>query len=142
MGGNLLPAIGVSVGCWTTPSRLRGSQYMMTATRASHRAATAAASSGGGGGTPPLGVAAVRHASAGSSISGTGGETGQLAHVALGIKSRGPSPPTAASSGRQTTVAQQHSRHLFYQAVPQHVSTHPLRSPYDGEIWLLFLPAL
>ncbi|EFN54965.1 hypothetical protein CHLNCDRAFT_134737 [Chlorella variabilis] len=114
----------------------------MTATRASHRAATAAASSGGGGGTPPLGVAAVRHASAGSSISGTGGETGQLAHVALGIKSRGPSPPTAASSGRQTTVAQQHSRHLFYQAVPQHVSTHPLRSPYDGEIWLLFLPAL
>ncbi|KAL4452363.1 hypothetical protein ABPG75_008025 [Micractinium tetrahymenae] len=63
-----------------------------------------------------------------------------------GAGSRGPAPPIAASPGgpgATTTVAQQSSRRAFYQEASRKLVPRPnLRSGFDQEICLLFLPAL
>lgn len=63
-----------------------------------------------------------------------------------GAGSRGAAPPTAGTpdgSGAASTVAQQSSRRAFYQEASRKLVPRPaLRSGYDQEIFLLFLPAL
>jgi hypothetical protein len=96
-----------------------------------------------GGSIPPPGVSltGLRRTAAGSM-----GDSSQVAQGSLSQRtgSRGPLPPGAASPGR--TISQQsESRGRFYYELPQQLTSKPLlplRSPFDFEIGLLFLPAL
>lgn len=81
----------------------------------------------------------------GTGSSGAGARLGAGA-TSGGTGSKGPALPAAASpgaSGAPTTVAQQSSRRAFYQEASRKLVPRPaLRSGYDQEIFLLFLPAL
>ncbi|KAL4450047.1 hypothetical protein ABPG77_010716 [Micractinium sp. CCAP 211/92] len=92
-------------------------------------------------------MAATRAAAQSPRGSGSGGEPRLRAGAgSSGAGSSAPASPTAASpggSGATNTVSQQSSRRAFYQEASRKLMPRPaLRSGYDQEIFLLFLPAL